>query len=178
MNKEIKDLKRRVKKLEKLVMIDTTTGLRNKRQFQKDFDILVSSMKTAGKCGNIYLAILDVDDFKKFNDEHGHVAGDLILKNLSKKLREISIECESEIELYRWGGEEFIFIFKNISEESLDVILQKICTNKVCNVSVGVSKFRLHSANSTLHLADKELYRVKNNGKNGYSIQTIQYVED
>lgn len=170
--KEIENLKRRVKILEKLAMTDTTTGLRNKRQFQKDFDRLISTMKNTGECGSTYLAILDVDDFKKFNDEHGHVIGDSTLKDLSKKLLEISMTCETEIDLYRWGGEEFVFIFKNISEESLAEILQKICENEICNVSVGASKFKLHSLNSTLHLADKELYCVKNNGKNGYRIQT------
>jgi len=178
MNKEIENLKRRVKKLEKLAMTDDTTGLRNKRQFRKDFDRLISSMKNSGDCGSVYLAILDVDDFKKFNDEHGHVTGDLTLKDLSKRLLEISMECESEVDLYRWGGEEFVFIFKNISEESLEDVLQKICTNGICNVSIGASKFRMHSLISTLHLADKELYCVKNHGKDGYHIQTTHYVED
>jgi len=178
MNKEIENLKRRVKKLEKLAMTDTTTGLRNKRQFQKDFDRLISSMKNSGDCGSAYLAILDVDDFKKFNDEHGHVTGDLTLKDLSKRLLEICMECESEIDLYRWGGEEFVFIFKNISKKILEDILQKICTNGISNVSVGASKFRLHSLDYTLTLADRELYYVKNNGKDGYHIQTIHYVEN
>jgi len=178
MNKEIKNLKKRVKKLEKLAMTDTTTGLRNKRQFQKDFNKLISFMEETQECGGTYLAILDVDDFKKINDEKGHIFGDEILKNLSMELLKMCLCCESEIDLYRWGGEEFIFLFKNISEESLNDMLQKICENKMCNVSVGVSKFRLHSLSSTLQLADKELYHVKNNGKNGYSIQTIQYVED
>jgi diguanylate cyclase (GGDEF)-like protein len=172
MNKEIEKLRRRIKKLEILAMTDTTTGLKNKRQFQKDFNKLISFMKETSECGSTYLAILDVDDFKKFNDEYGHIAGDETLKNLSEELLKIFMTFEFEMDSYRWGGEEFIFIFKNISEENLEKILQKICVNRICKVSIGASKFRLHSLNMTLHLADKELYYVKNHGKDGFSIET------
>ena len=171
MNKEIQNLKKRVKKLEKLAMTDTTTGLRNKRQFQKDFGKLISFIKDEGECDNKYLAILDVDDFKKINDEKGHIFGDEILKKLSMELLQICLNCEIEIDLYRWGGEEFIFIFKNISEEYLNDMLQKICDNEICNVSIGASQFRLNTLDSTLHQADTELYNVKDNGKNNYSIK-------
>ena len=125
------------------------------------------------------IAIADIDHFKKFNDDFGHLVGDLILKRLGKLLKEeLPIPCEG----FRFGGEEFVILMPQCNKtRALDIA--EI-------IRVGVSKLRFKSAKtkerlpkmtislgvtgwesgdeleSVLMRADQALYQAKNNGRN------------
>ena len=106
----------RISELEKLSITDDTTGLKNKRAFKIHFDRLYSTKKSIRYK---YLAILDIDNFKKYNDTFGYISGDELLKSLSNELIKINMLCKTNIDLYRWGGEEFVLIFHNILKKEL-----------------------------------------------------------
>lgn len=156
----------RILALEKLSITDDTTGLRNKRSFKIDFNELYNSRKSIRFK---YLAILDIDNFKKYNDTFGYIFGDGLLKSLSDELLKINMLCESQIDLYRWGGEEFTLIFHNISKSQLILNLNNIINNNVCNVSIGVSKF-IKTPDETFKFANNALLKAKSSGKNCFFI--------
>lgn len=79
---------------------DKLTGLHNRTLLnQLTFD-----------SDNTYVAILDIDDFKKVNDTYGHDVGDLVLKHLSKVLT-LEARVNHELHIMRWGGEEFVLVY-------------------------------------------------------------------
>ena len=114
--------------------------------------------------------ILDVDDFKHFNDQHGHHTGDQVLKmvaeRLSNRLRKSDI-------LGRWGGEEFIILLPDTGlkqagdvAESLRLSLRNVDEYSV-SASFGVAEYNEgDTLDSMLIRADKNLYRAKAEGKN------------
>ena len=125
------------------------------------------------------LIILDIDFFKKFNDNFGHQSGDAVLRqvaiSLKKNVRATDVVC-------RYGGEEMSIILPNTNEEEATAIAQKLCNiisaqkfklsnNRESNVtiSLGVSTYGETDGKepaSIIEAADKRLYNAKNNGRN------------
>jgi len=128
---------------------------------------------------NIGVLMLDMDHFKAVNDEYGHDVGDLVLKELSRILRE-NIR-ESDI-IVRYGGEEFIILLIGIDTEksAMDIankLREKVSQNEINlytedklrkTVSIGLSLFPQDSMNFDIILknADVALYEAKENGRN------------
>jgi len=122
------------------------------------------------------LAIFDIDNFKKFNDVNGHLCGDYVLKEIAKIAKENSLDDF----VSRWGGEEFVLISKMLDSEEdtinkIDQIRIKICDyqfkynnkNLHSTITIGVSHYKDEiSLDEWIKLADKKLYKGKNNGKN------------
>ncbi len=127
------------------------------------------------------LMIIDVDNFKKVNDIHGHLFGDILLAQLSDHLKDI---FRSEDIIGRLGGDEFIVVMKNFSTYSfLHRKARNICTafNKTfehdtqkieISSSIGIAYYPMHGTDfTTLYKnADKALYSAKAKGKNNYVI--------
>jgi diguanylate cyclase (GGDEF)-like protein len=126
----------------------------------------------------VALLILDVDNFKKFNDNFGHQAGDCILQNVAEILKHI---LRSEDVICRYGGEEFIAILPGISFEMAleraDQLRRKVSEAHPqfggenlhgVTVSVGVAMYPLHadSAEKLVRAADRALYEAKHQGRN------------
>ena len=123
------------------------------------------------------VAILDIDNFKKVNDNYGHNVGDSALVTFANILK--SIENEN-IYACRWGGEEFLVVVsgKDTYEQAKKLLEQvRIDISKACiptdngelyiTVSCGIAKWDLEEKNSkTIHRADAYLYAAKNSGKN------------
>lgn len=118
------------------------------------------------------LAILDLDFFKKYNDLHGHVAGDKLLKRFAKILQ----KCVRDYDFVgRYGGEEFMLIFPETKLEDAVRIcerirreVEKVSLGKV-TVSIGVSSFnglRKISQQTFIQKVDQFLYRAKEMGRN------------
>ncbi|MFW3327822.1 sensor domain-containing diguanylate cyclase, partial [Aliarcobacter butzleri] len=109
------------KKIEYLLAYDTLTNIPNRRDFEERFknQVLLKRRKEA----EISLIFLDVDDFKRINDELGHQKGDLVLKRvaniLSSGIRETDL-------LARWGGEEFIIALINSSLENSKIVCENL----------------------------------------------------
>ena len=95
-------------KLRDLAERDKLTGLNNRH-------FMLGELEAADKeSGDHFLAMLDIDDFKKINDTYGHNAGDYVLSNVARIMREQCKNCK----LARWGGEEFLVLSTGLVESS------------------------------------------------------------
>ena len=157
------------KELSSLAVTDPLTHIYNYRQFSKSLDYEVKRCRR----NNIPLCIImiDIDDFKPYNDTFGHLEGDSLLKNLSQifrsQLREVDIVC-------RYAGDEFAIILPDTDMEGAGRAAQKIQDDvgrfsfrKEVTLSMGVAgyvdgitQYRL------IQDADKALYQAKKDGKN------------
>ena len=120
-----------------------------------------------------------MDYFKQVNDSYGHAAGDLTLIHLSRCVRDIFRSCDI---LCRWGGDEFLVFLKNADDEAIisnylerlrAKMLKTVCVEKnlPITLSIGIAVAGQKSNFNTLFgLADQNLDKVKNSGRDGYLI--------
>ncbi len=156
----------------KLSNVDGLTGLYNHRFFHERMEKEIYRAQQYDL--NFSLMILDIDDFKKFNDTHGHLAGDRHLKSMAKILRFILRETDF---IARYGGEEFAVILPEAPIEGARIAAERI-RKAVENqnfgqgmrstVSIGLAAYPDHGVkkNDIIDKADKALYEAKGSGKN------------
>jgi len=154
---------------------DHLTGLFNRRYMEETLEREL--LRAARKQLSLGMIMLDVDDFKRFNDTYGHAAGDEILRELGslllRQVRGEDIAC-------RYGGDEFILILPDASSEVTRERAELICEYAglfqlqfegqslgVVTLSLGVAAFPEHGATSTgiLRAVDAALYRAKHEGR-------------
>ncbi|WP_457552485.1 sensor domain-containing diguanylate cyclase [Desulfobacula sp.] len=168
------------KRLEKIAMTDKLTGIYNRQAFDM---ILNPILKDIQRKKFVLSAILmDIDFFKKVNDEFGHVAGDAFLKNTVK----ISMDAirDSDV-LFRWGGEEFLILLKECSLDDAYRISEKIRQtmqdtptvykgHKIFStISLGVCHYHpFENEDSLIARVDKLLYKAKQKGRNRSEIES------
>jgi len=160
----------------RLSITDELTGMFNYRYLQQRLDDEIERARRYGR--SLSLLMLDADDFKSFNDTHGHIAGDVALAELGavmrSSVREIDIVC-------RYGGEEFSVILPETDSEGAFVVAEKIRENiathlfadadgnRLVNitVSVGLATFPggAPDKESLLRQADDALYQAKHLGR-------------
>ncbi len=154
-----------------LILRDGLTGVWNRRKLDEVGVYEISRLQRHGT--PVSLAIIDVDDFKRVNDVHGHGVGDQVLKLIpaacSRILRETDV-------IGRWGGEEFLVILPNTGMSELHKISSRICDainaidilpDRMLSVSIGLSVcLSKDSFHSWFERADKALYHAKKTGKN------------
>ena len=160
--------------LSKLSVTDGLTRLNNHRYFQ---DQLTSELKRLSRHANgLSMLIIDIDNFKQLNDQHGHAAGDEILMQIARILGESVRQTDL---LARYGGEEFVVVTAGTDLAGAAVLAQKICTDvaessfiiddtmrpRGVTVSIGVAQFG-GNRNKFFQAADNALYRAKEAGKN------------
>lgn len=161
--------------LKKAIMTDSLTKLYNRRKFD---EILSEQLLLANKQRVPFVIIIgDIDNFKRINDEFGHLTGDKVLIELSNLLKQ---NIPTSGFLARWGGEEFSILLQetNIqdSQKFIELLLKKISKNNFTNsikltMSFGISSYKEHDDILTIiNRADKALYKSKNNGKNTFYI--------
>ena len=125
------------------------------------------------------VVILDIDLFKRVNDEYGHPAGDKVLVYVAETIKKHIRSCDY---LLRWGGEEFVLFLPSCNVKQAKNITERIRVaiqegkNPVCpiTVSAGISAYDGESYRNAISNADKALYVAKNTGRN----QVICYGED
>lgn len=169
------ELTKEIHELNALVMIDTLTGLKNRR-FAEDY--LTSKLHEVHRSGAILgVLFFDIDHFKQVNDEHGHEVGDSVLKMVSKTL--VNGLRASDV-VVRWGGEEIIVILSgNLTEEKLEytanklrILVEKsslhINEGLLCvTVSGGGTLAKAEDTiDSLIKRVDQFMYQSKNNGRN------------
>jgi diguanylate cyclase (GGDEF)-like protein len=161
------------KKLEELqsqAYTDALTGLFNRRYFELfTEDVLLRD--TRHWC----VAILDIDDFKKINDEYGHPAGDKVLTSLTAYLRKCLRKTDV---LFRWGGEEFLLFLEGVSLDTAATILEKLRKGAASRrVSTGSAEIRVtvtigavpldqNDIAGSIEKCDKNMYIGKAAGRN------------
>lgn len=179
---DITDLKNSVQKLEEakqlaeaLSRTDELTGIRNRRALMDDARMLFNLAKRYHT--PLMMVVLDLDFFKRVNDQHGHRAGDDVLVDIAKTLHDNIREVDV---LGRFGGEEFVLVLPGIamedSQQTLNRLREIISGQQFksdqgsfsITCSMGACQLRNDhdDIEELLHEADKALYRAKNSGRN------------
>ena len=154
------------KKLNSIANIDLLTDLYSRRY-------MINHLETEGTESGGWLAMADIDDFKKINDTYGHNCGDYVLSHIAKVMKNVCEDCV----ISRWGGEEFL-IHSNGADIDMSVLekLRKEVEASECiykqqkiNISVTIGAARKNADSNIeewVKQADDKLYFGKNNGKN------------
>ncbi len=179
-NSEASRLHRRIDQMRMETVTDALTGLANRKALDLALDRLCAE---AGESGPLTLAFIDIDHFKKFNDNWGHQTGDQVLRYVSGVLAR---SCSAPRLPARYGGEEFVILFPGESAQPVEQLVNELreeisaralhrrSTNEYLGsvtMSAGIAQ-RL-SGETGLELlsrADDALYRAKNEGRNRVSL--------
>lgn len=165
-------------RLEHLATIDPLTGVKNRRSMDEALAIAAAS---AARTGISYgLVLLDIDHFKKVNDEHGHRVGDEVLKDL---VALIETNIRRSDQLFRYGGEEFVLLMGGVDQAGLMTVMHNLRQvmhkflkhpgGKV-TASSGVALLNIgEDPDNWLTRADEALYRAKASGRD-----QIVYADD
>ncbi len=168
------ELERANAQLSTMALQDPLTGALNRRGFAEQVEMEIRRVRRTGRAFTLILA--DVDNFKRFNDDYGHAAGDHVLSCvaglLESQLREI--DCVG-----RWGGEEFVLLLPETNEEGANALAEKLRGSIADNVfefrgdllqvtmTFGVAvREGEESLERCLARADKALYEGKRGGRN------------
>ena len=163
---------------------DPLTGLANRRHFQAAMRQLADDGKLSG---TVYL--IDIDHFKHINDRHGHGAGDAVLVEVARRLRETLREPDL---IVRWGGEEFLVVVQALEPAQVDALAQRMLgvlhrtpvdagTQRVAVTgSIGFATFPIGPASlrvsweRAIDLVDTAMYLAKAHGRNrAYGVRLL-----
>lgn len=170
-NQLIQELKKRNLLLESIARTDKLTGLLNRNSF----DLEVTEIVELADRHDLSLSfiVLDLDHFKRVNDEFGHPAGDKVLMDLARLIQE---SIRGTDKAFRWGGEEFLILLPNTDLAGATALAEKLRTlveqyefEKVghMTVSLGVAeRFQWESREQWFKRTDLCLYRAKAGGRN------------
>lgn len=159
-------------------LTDPLTGLYNRRHFDSCIEREFLRSKRYG--GNFSLAIVDIDFFKKINDNYGHLCGDFVLKEVAYLILDNFRKTDL---VFRYGGEEFVIILTETDIEgarvSMERLRERVESNKFIynseplslTISCGISTTQnVESINEFIDNADKALYKAKQDGRNRVQI--------
>jgi len=169
-----RELMRANEVLEQLSATDGLTQLFNHRHFQAQFSREAKRAERTG--GPLCLVLADVDDFKLLNDRLGHSAGDRVLQEIAKAMRDQIRETDY---LARYGGEEFVLLLPQTSLEGGAALAEKVrgavealaapvigpAGRVQVTVSIGLAAYA-KGPEATFDAADRALYEAKAAGKN------------
>lgn len=164
------------KDLQQVTNIDALTHICNYRCFVRNLDHEIERVKRFG--GKLSLLMLDVDDFKKYNDTYGHLVGDEVLRQIAQTLHQ---SLRSLDFVNRYGGDEFVAILVGVDGEQAAVAAEKVRKNlselkfqEPITVSIGIADYQKQFDRLELTgRADRAMYCAKRNGKN----KICSYVE-
>ncbi len=172
---EISALKEELQKTRQDARIDPLTGLFNRRVFDTELEQIIG----ASSPPITSLIMIDIDFFKKFNDEYGHLMGDKVLQYFGKLLKD---ECKEPTLAVRFGGEEFAILLigqplslaaelaENMRHKIQAIRIKQKKTGQVISsitASFGVAQLTSNeSAEQFIERADKALYAAKSEGRN------------
>ncbi|MES9831541.1 MAG: GGDEF domain-containing protein [Candidatus Thiodiazotropha sp. LLP2] len=153
--------------------LDSLTGAKNRTAFDSNFsrEIELNRRKDSG----LSVIVMDIDFFKRINDQYGHAVGDLVLKQVSKTIED---SIRSSDALYRYGGEEFVVVLNGTDQLGANLLAERIRENienlrieslkdLQVTLSLGVSMMSSDDTTETLfNRADSALYKAKNQGRN------------
>ena len=168
--------------LQEIASRDELTRLVNRHHMQQRIEQEALMQLRTGE--PFCLALIDLDHFKRVNDEHGHATGDQVLKEFANAAQEALRKTDV---LARWGGEEFLLLLPDEQPESTQVALDRIAqclkshqhgpgaSGLSVTFSAGLTSHpRGEPLNDTLERADQALYAAKNQGRNRTVVQLAQ----
>ncbi|MDR1117563.1 MAG: GGDEF domain-containing protein [Oscillospiraceae bacterium] len=163
---------------------DELTGLGNHTSFYERLDMRIKRHNETGE--EIYLLILDIDNFKSINDRYGSSVGDEVIMTLVNSIGRAAEERE-ELETFRYGGEEFAVLMRSGGEEALDFAervrrsfcrdTQDLSWNISVSVSIGICRYdpiRFGARREYFAAVDEALYKAKKSGKD----KTVLWTEN
>jgi len=171
---------RNYEKIESLSITDDVTGLYNTRFLHQYLDQLLSDSSANGK--EISLVFLDLDDFKRVVDTHGHLAGSKVLKEVAEVM---AANLDGQDRIFRYGGDEYVMILPgqdkkaalkktmNIRKSLAESIFLKDQGLQIkVTASFGIANYPHDAADQRelLHIADNSMYRSKALGKNSITL--------
>ncbi|WP_051221414.1 GGDEF domain-containing protein [Conexibacter woesei] len=164
---------RRYSNLEDLAYRDELTELPNRRGASRQIDVLLSRARRHGH--QLALLLIDADRFKRVNDEHGHAAGDVVLREIAARLRE---RVRREDIVGRWGGEEFVIALPETTPDGAAAVAESlreaIAGTPIeagddlrlgVTVSIGVAAWTGQELEELVDRADRALYAAKAAGR-------------
>jgi len=170
---------RMMQKLQKLATTDGLTKLYNSRSFYTQLELEVDRYNRYKH--PLSLLLLDIDNFKEFNDTFGHLEGDKVLVRFSQIIKSCLRINDSA---YRYGGEEFTVILPETTGDEAKTVAQRIRStleaekfkpipdkNAKITISIGVTQyFPKEELSAFIRRADKAMYLSKKNGRNRVSV--------
>lgn len=150
-----------------LAVLDGLTGLYNRRYFKELMNLEFVKLKR--HTANFSLLMVDIDNFKNYNDTHGHPAGDEMLKKAAQvfkdSVREVDCVC-------RYGGEEFVIMLPQTDKKGSQIVAERLRVQSglylPTTISIGIATFPDDAGESQglIEKADAALYKAKQAGKN------------
>ncbi|MDO6686629.1 MULTISPECIES: putative bifunctional diguanylate cyclase/phosphodiesterase [unclassified Agarivorans] len=176
-NKQIEELKRNEVNLRHMASHDSLTGLPNRGLFLEQLKISIN--RAQRKQSGLAVVFIDLDNFKQVNDNLGHEAGDHLLQEVAKVLRDV---VRAEDAVARFAGDEFMLALESIDEDEASEVVATVLRRLAQEVSLGVHiqpvyasvGISLYPANGTdpemlIRNADAAMYKAKSSGRNQYS---------
>jgi diguanylate cyclase len=175
MQKEVGRIQKKAKILEQEVLLDSLTGIHNRRAYELRIKEEMHRYQRYGQ--SFSLVVFDIDHFKKVNDEYGHQAGDKCLREIARRIKPFLRECDF---LARYGGEEFIIILTGTSEDDAHRVAEKIRRlientrflyrgqQVPMTISLGTTEVKPTDQDTTVvfRRADEAMYQAKKAGRN------------
>ncbi|MBL9023533.1 MAG: diguanylate cyclase [Myxococcales bacterium] len=175
LRKRNQELEGMLSRAEQVAMTDAVTGLYNRRRFT---DVLKREWATAKRYGHaLSCAMVDVDNFKQVNDQHGHGAGDEALRQVA----ELVLSSVREVDLCaRYGGDEFAVLFPHTPRDKAVLVMERIrlkllaarrgwgpeCSQVTISVGIASSEEQaIKTADELIEAADAALYDAKREGR-------------
>jgi len=174
-----RELQDKSRQLEDMSLTDPLTGARNRRFLSRQLDALAGARR-----GEAFAFLLiDVDHFKRINDDHGHEAGDAVLRQIADRLRGL---FPAPHEVVRWGGEEFLVMLRGAQAADLPASLARTTSSVreepfrlpsgrqlAVSVSAGAAPYPFDELGweRCIDLADRALYLAKHRGRDtGFAV--------
>ena len=190
-NRELSRMSERLRtinrELEAIAITDPLTGLHNRRHFELFLEEKRHHAQRYGK--KLAVCVLDVDDFKGYNDAYGHHVGDEVLVRVAHVLK---CEVRRSLDMVaRYAGDEFVMVLYDIHSEGLEGVARNLVRAVEAlrvpvagdghflgvSISMGIAMTdseTIHSKEAWFQTADRALYEVKRTGKNGYCILPVR----
>jgi diguanylate cyclase (GGDEF)-like protein len=172
LSEKLRKLEVATETISRLARTDELTSLHNRRSFNESFTLALSAARRHNH--PLSLISIDLDHFKAVNDTFGHSVGDLVLQEFADLLRYM---VRAEDIASRWGGEEFIILLPDTTEDAAFILAERIrstfekqsssATPLAITASFGVAQMQNgDSEDDLIRRVDNALYTAKNDGRN------------
>lgn len=174
---DVREISEAARRYRELSLTDPLTNLNNIRSLKESIE--KEKKRSAGKECPFTIMMIDLDQFKAYNDRNGHQAGDRLLAGVANAIRD-SLRDHVDIS-YRYGGDEFLILFPETALGDAEAVAGrftdsiKLISSEAITLSIGLVEIWPESsltAEEIIQLADRVLYRAKKSGGNRVSLFT------
>ena len=154
-----------------LVVLDGLTGLYNRRYFNELMTLEFSKLNRSQDA--LSLLMIDIDNFKQYNDTNGHPAGDKLLKDAAQVFGSVVRDVDS---VCRYGGEEFAVLLPQASKEEAALVAERLRAQvslylgSTISIGIASSPADAQESQALIDKADAALYQAKQSGKNKFCL--------